>query len=190
MPQIGGLPGRTLASPIRPVESTSAGSIVAGMRNASRARSSQVVASPWSMPVTAAFERSVTCSAPLLSTHATHVSTVPKQRSRARSASNVLSSHATLVIDWFGAIAKPCSDFATMQSMTVRRSCQPSAGPTGSPVARSHTIVEARWLAMPTAPTGPPSARAAVATSRTEAASSPASNSTSPGNGVDGGAAR
>ena len=26
------------------------------------------------------------------------------------------------------------------------------AGPTGSPVARSQTIVEARWLVMPTAP--------------------------------------
>ncbi len=33
-----------------------------------------------------------------------------------------------------------------MHSTTVRRSCQPSAGPTGSPVTRSHTTVLARWL--------------------------------------------
>ena len=49
------------------------------------------------------------------------------------------------------------------------RSCggpaSPSAGPTGSPVARSHTMVDARWLAMPTASTGPPSASTARATS-------------------------
>ena len=42
----------------------------------------------------------------------------------------------------------PCR---TRQSPTVRRSCQPRPGPTGSPVARSHTIVDARWLVMPTA---------------------------------------
>ena len=37
----------------------------------------------------------------------------------------------------------------------VRRSCQPRPGPTGSPVARSQTMVVARWLVMPTASTGP-----------------------------------
>ena len=35
-------------------------------------------------------------------------------------------------------------------------------GPTGSPVARSHTMVDARWLVMPTASTGPPAARASL----------------------------
>ena len=40
---------------------------------------------------------------------------------------------------------------AVMHSPTVRRSCQPSAGPIGSPVARSQTTVLARWLVMPTA---------------------------------------
>ncbi len=34
-------------------------------------------------------------------------------------------------------------------------------GANGLPVARSHTMVDARWLATPTAATGPPSARAA-----------------------------
>ena len=51
---------------------------------------------------------------------------------------------------------------STRQSPTVRRSCQPRPGPTGSPVARSHTMVEARWLAMPTPSTGPASASAAA----------------------------
>ena len=48
----------------------------------------------------------------------------------------------------------------------ARGRCRPSAGPASPardrpacPVARSHTRVEARWLAMPTAATGPPSAR-------------------------------
>ena len=39
-------------------------------------------------------------------------------------------------------------------------------GPTGSPVARSQTIVEPRWSEMPTASTGPAASSAAVARSR------------------------
>ena len=62
----------------------------------------------------------------------------------------------------------PCQ---TRQSPTVRRSCQPRPGPTGSPVARSQATVEARWLVTPTAATGPPSASAARATSRAASAS-------------------
>ena len=41
---------------------------------------------------------------------------------------------------------------------SVRRSCHPSAGAIGSPVARSHRIVLARWLVMPTTSTVPPAA--------------------------------
>ena len=51
---------------------------------------------------------------------------------------------------------------STRQIPTVRRSCQPMPGPTGSPVARSHTMVEARWLAMPTPSTGPPAVKGGV----------------------------
>ena len=66
---------------------------------------------------------------------------------------------------------------------------RPCAGPASRcparaarPVARSHTMVEARWLAMPTPPTGPPSARAARATvERRRSAMAAASNSTRPG---------
>src|SRR5579859_1062179 len=76
------------------------------------------------------------------------------------------------------------------QVPAVRRSCQPSPGPTGSPVARSHTIVDARWLAMPSASTGPPAARVALVTSRAAAARAVASNSTRPGAGVSGSTAR
>ncbi len=53
-------------------------------------------------------------------------------------------------------------------------------GPTGSPVTRSQTTVDARWLLIPTASTLPPPASAAVDTSRTARAISAASNSTKP----------
>ncbi len=62
---------------------------------------------------------------------------------------------------------------------TVRRSCQPTPGPTGVPLRRSHRMVEARWLVMPTAATGrPQSASAACATASAAAACSVGSNST------------
>ena len=88
----------------------------------------------------------------------------------------------TLVADWFGASARPCSALAVMQSSTVRRSCQPSAGPIGSPVVRSHTSVEARWVLMPTAADRAPARRAPRRRHRARARPcSTASNSTSPG---------
>ncbi len=58
------------------------------------------------------------------------------------------------------------------------------------PVFESQTIVDARWLAMPTASTGPPSASAAVATSSAAAPISAASNSTKPGDGERGSTSR
>ena len=124
------------------------------MRSASSMRSSQSLPSPRCSPVTPALVASVTWSAPSERCQASHVSTVPTQRSRARSGSASSSRWATLVADALGATPRP-SAWSTRQVPIVRRSCQPSAGPTGSPVARSHTIVEARWLAMPTASTGP-----------------------------------
>ena len=57
------------------------------------------------------------------------------------------------------------------------------AGATGLPVARSHTMLDARWLAIPTPATGPPSASAARAPSRMASAMRAASNSTRPGAG-------
>ncbi len=63
-------------------------------------------------------------------------------------------------------------------------------GPTGSPVARSHTTVEARWLAMPTASTGPPSASAARATSSAAAAIGRGVELDQPGNGDVGSSSR
>ena len=61
----------------------------------------------------------------------------------------------TLVADAFGANRIP-SACSTRQVPTVRRSCQPMPGATGFPVARSHTMLDARWLAIPTPATGPP----------------------------------
>ena len=72
--------------------------------------------------------------------------------------------------------------------------CPRSAGPAtrcpgraALPLARSQTMLEARWLAMPTPATGPPSASAAVAPRAARPRpSASASNSTSPGAGESG----
>ena len=120
--------------------------------------------SPRMSPVTPALEASVTWRRPPDRVQATQVSTVPKASSprsdRARSGSAMSSRAATLVAEALGATRMPWA-WSSRQVPTVRRSCQPSPGPTGTPVARSHTMVDARWLAMPTASTGPPSARLA-----------------------------
>ena len=81
--------------------------------------------------------------------------------------------------------------FAVMQSNTVRRSCQPSPGPIGWPVLRSQTSVEARWLVIPTASTGPAAGQRSAWRHRApQSAIAAPSNSTRPGNGVDGGNGR
>jgi hypothetical protein len=116
--------------------------------------------------VTAALVASVTWRAsppdpaPPESTHATQVSTVPKQSSPAaalvRSASTASRMAINLVADALGARRMP-SACSARQVPTVRRSCHPIPGASGFPVARSQTMLEALWLAMPTAATGPPS---------------------------------
>jgi hypothetical protein len=145
--------------------------------------------------VTAALVASVTCrtslpeAAPPDRIQATQVSTVPKQSSpavaRVRSASTASSMAMSLVAEALGASRTP-SACRARHVPTVRRSCQPMPGARGVPVARSQTMVDARWLAMPTAATGPPSRSAAWATVRTASAIDAASNSTSPGAGVSG----
>ena len=87
---------------------------------------------------------------------AIQLSTVPMQTSRPVRSPLLASSQATFVTDWFGAIVHPCSALAVRHSPMVRRSCQPSPLPIGSPVVRSHSSVEARWLVMPTAVIGSP----------------------------------
>ena len=67
----------------------------------------------------------------------------------------------TLVADALGARRIP-SACRTRQVPTVRRSCQPMPGATGVPLARSQTMLDARWFAMPT-----PATRAAVVEGRT-----------------------
>ncbi len=145
--------------------------------------------SPRIIPVTPAFEASVTCRSPPERIQATQVSMVPKASSprseRERSGSAVSRMAASLVADALGATRMPWP-WSSRHVPTVRRSCQPSPGPTGVPVARSHTRVEARWLAIPTASTGPPSARTRAATPWTAVAIAVPSNSTRPGNGVSG----
>ncbi len=149
------------------------GSMARGMRSRSSSGSSQSTVAAWTRAVTAAFVASVTWSGSLPSlappemTQATQASTVPKHSSprsaRVRSGSTSSRMAITLVAEALGAIRMP-SAWRARQVPTVRRSCQPMPGASGVPVARSHTMVEARWLAMPTPSTGPPSASAARAT--------------------------
>ena len=75
----------------------------------------------------------------------------------------------------------------------ARGTARPSGGPASrcrgrraSPVVRSHTTVDARWLAMPTPSTGPASSSARRASSSTTPPIAVASNSTSPGAGESG----
>ena len=192
IPQIGGEPASTDAAPTAPDESTMAGSIDNGMRSRSSTASSQWRMSGWTRPVTPALVASVTCrpappAPPPDSVQATQVSMVPKHSwsARARSGSTSSRMAASLVADMFGASRMP-SACRVRQVPTVRRSCQPMAGATGSPVRRSHTTVVQRWLAMPTPATGPPSARAAAARSSTASAMRRGSISTRPGAGVSG----
>ena len=95
------------------------------------------------------------------------------------------SSTASLVAEAAGDtwIPWPCR---ARHIPTVRWSCQPMPGAMGTPVARSQTTVDDRWLATPTASTGPPASSARRETSRTAAAISAASNSTKPWAGVVG----
>jgi hypothetical protein len=71
------------------------------------------------------------------------------------------------------------------QNGAVRRHCQTTQGPAGSPVRRSHTTTLSRWLAMPMAATGgsPAFSRQASTASRTLVHSSRASCSTHAGCG-------
>ncbi len=113
---------------------------------------------------------------------------VPKHSSsaaRSRPGSTSSKMAASLVAEALGGNRKPCP-CRVKHTPTVRRSCHPSAGPTGLPERRSQTIVVARWLAMPTPATDPTSARAAAAVVRTTSAMRAASTSTSPGAGVEG----
>src|SRR5207253_6013650 len=100
---IGGAPGKAAAGPITPDESTIAGSTDAGTLRASSTLAFHADASLWTRPVTAALDASVTCRAPPDSVHATHVSTVPKQRSRSRLGSAMSRRNASLVADALGA---------------------------------------------------------------------------------------
>ena len=189
MPQIGGAPGRALASATVPEEVTMAGMVVSATPKRSRREASQAIGavpastpSVGSRPVMAALVRSVTWARPSVSCQMTQVSRVPKRRSRRRPWSKVSSSQASLVADSLGARRRPwpCS---SRQVNTVRRSCQLNAGPTGSPVTASQTTVVPRWLVTPTPSTGPASAKQLRAASSRARAAKAASSSTFPGVG-------
>ena len=159
----------------------------AGCRRVAASRRSSRPASPPQRPVTAALVWSVTWTAPADSVHASHVSTVPKHRSRSAPPATLASSQASLVIDWLGASDTPCSALAAMQSNTVRRSCQPMPGPdrlARRPVPHDRA---GPLVGDPDGDRGRSPSRTVAAASSAAAAIAAASNSTSPGNGVLGG---
>ena len=138
---MGGDPGRAVAFPSVPEESTIRGSMAVGIRNFASSGPSHPIAAS-TRAVTAALVASVTCraslpaAAPPERVQATQLSTVPKQSSpcsaRDRSGSTSSRMAMTLVAEAFGASRIP-SACSTRQVPTVRRSCQPMPGATGFP---------------------------------------------------------
>ena len=183
----GGAPGSAVAWPTTPNVSTIVGSSEGSRPSTSIAWRSQLPASASRSPVTPAFVASVTWSAPSESTCASQQSMVPKRSVPAatRSAGACWTSQRSLVADAFGGTRSP-SPWSVRQSMTVRRSCQPIAGPTGSPVPASQTTVVARWFVIPTPATLPAPSSTARAVSSAASASARASTSTVPGADVVG----
>ena len=191
MPAMVGRPGedrpRLRAAPD---ESTMVGSIASGMRSAS----SMSVLHPDAVAPEESGDTGVggvgDVEPPPDRVHATQVSTVPKASSprsaRDRSGSALSSRAATLVAEALGATRIPWP-WSSRQVPTVRRSCQPSPGPTGTPGGpvphdgRRPLVGDAHGLYRSPGgqgwPRPPRTTASAMAT---------ASNSTSPGKGVSG----
>ena len=133
MPQMAGAPGqRARPRPPGPTSRRWRGRTDRGMRSASSMASSQSAPSAAEQPGDPGVGGVGDVQGPPDSVQATQVSTVPKHRSRVRSGSAMSRSMASLVADSLGATAMPWSR-STRQVPTVRRSCQPEAGPDGLP---------------------------------------------------------
>ena len=96
------------------------------------------------MPVTAAFVASVTCAAPSGERpRDPRVDGAEAEVARRGPASKLVEEPLRPWSPTGSARRASLRRAARGTSPTVRRSCQPRPGPTGSPVARSHTIVDA-----------------------------------------------
>ena len=150
-----------------------------------------------------AFVTSVTCtppSGPPVRFQISQVSIVPNSTSPRSARSRSRGSWSSIQVSRgpakYGASGSPhrsrkrsgpCSPASSCTRSAVRVSCQTSARATGRPVARSHTTVVSRWLAMPIATTcsgaAPARCTASGTTRRTLRQISAASCSTQPGRG-------
>jgi hypothetical protein len=140
-----------------------------------------------------AFEGSVANTAPPVSSHTTHASTVPSARSGPAATPPSPSSHAILVAEKYGSSTSPVRSrtsgrcpaaVSSAQRSAVRRSCQTMARCRGRPVRRSQATTVSRWLVTPMAAMGPFSSVVTPASvARTAAAMSSGSCSTHPGRG-------
>ncbi len=191
MPAIGGAPGSALAFPTMPVESTIVGED--GARDAQHVE--HVI-----VPVAAVVEHETR------DTDVRLVGDVERSLGQHPCDPRVDRAEAEVVAGALG--VGHVEQEGELRRRLVRREPHPvgrehEAHPGGaevlpadagsdrcSPVVESQTIVDARWFAMPTASTGPPSASAAVATSSAAAPISAASNSTKPGDGERGSTSR
>ncbi len=134
-----------------------------------RSRSSWSQRPSWMLysMVRLAFVGSVACTSPPVSTHTSHVSTVPNTSSpasaRSRAPPTLSSSHLILLAEKYASGRSPvfawtmrlasCVPHSSSMMGAVRRHCQTMALWMGSPVVGSHTIVVSRWLSMPMAAT-------------------------------------
>ncbi len=208
MPAIGMAAPKTSASvsPTTPQLSHTSGSTWRGTPNSPSNSSSQSPLAISQSRVRDALVASVRCRRPPLSFHMSQESTVPKASSPARA--RVIPSgtesriQRSFVAEKYGSSSRPVLRRtsgshpvrrSSSHASAVRRSCHTMAGATGSPLARSHTMVVSRWLVMPMATTrlsaaaapGPSSTfvSASRAVSRCVAQISPGSCSTHPGRG-------
>ncbi len=184
--------------PKSPSVSRISGSSRRGMPKASSSSSSQVRRLRSNSIVREALVTSVACSRPPLRRHKRKLSIVPNAISPARARSPrpgiVSSSQRILDAEKYGSMTRPVRS-ATISSRpasrhraqisAVRRSCQTMALCTRRPVARSHSTVVSRWLVMPIAAIGRPSAPAIAArqVETTACQISSGSCSTQPGRG-------
>ena len=127
---------------------------------------------------------SVACTAPPVSFHTSHASTVPARAVPALAASRTAalfsSSQRSLVPLKYVAIGRPVfarkrslpspsppSSISRAHTPLVRVSIHTSALCSGSPVSASHTTVVSRWFVMPTAATARPATAASASTEAT-----------------------
>ena len=156
-----------------PLDGRTSGSIARGTSNSASTSGSQSRVCRLNNCVREAFVWSQACTDPPVRFHVSQLSMVPAHSSpfaaRRRPSGSESSSQRILLAEKSGSIVRPvrCSSKgraplrrSSSQKGAVRRHCHTITGPSGAPVARSHTSTDSRWLLMPTASTEMPGTHA------------------------------